>query len=360
MTAAVAPGNRLVNILLLSALSALPPLSIDMGLPALTQTSLRLQTSPAMAGMTLSLFMLGFAASPLVYGMLSDRYGRKPLLLIGLGLFAIGGVLCTVAPSIGWLLAARMVQGAGAGVGPTIAMAASRDLLEGVVLRRRLANLAMLRNVAPIVAPSIGALLLALGGWRAISAMLALAGIVLFAIMRFRFVESLSPGKRRDGALLPELWRSARYLMAAHRALAFAAVSGGECDDPVAWRRPHRRSAPADGDSGRPARRACRRDGVFCRGDVRLRPRRADGVPRGAGAGGRDRRDGGGADEYVPDDLYERVESSGRVPVSRSRGYRGTRGHGAVRDARLCCSQPCALSRSRRAAIPAPIPIAPR
>ena len=226
MTAAVAPGNRLVNILLLSALSALPPLSIDMGLPALTQTSLRLQTSPAMAGMTLSLFMLGFAASPLVYGMLSDRYGRKPLLLIGLGLFAIGGVLCTVAPSIGWLLAARMVQGAGAGVGPTIAMAASRDLLEGVVLRRRLANLAMLRNVAPIVAPSIGALLLALGGWRAISAMLALAGIVLFAIMRFRFVESLSPGKRRDGALLPELWRSARYLMAARRALAFAAVQG--------------------------------------------------------------------------------------------------------------------------------------
>ena len=77
MTAAVAPGNRLVNILLLSALSALPPLSIDMVLPALTQTSLRLQTSPAMAGMTLSLFMLGFAASPLVYGMLSDRYAQR-------------------------------------------------------------------------------------------------------------------------------------------------------------------------------------------------------------------------------------------------------------------------------------------
>ncbi len=226
MTIAVAPRSRLANILLLSALSALPPLSIDMGLPALTEISQRLHTSATMAGMTLSLFMMGFAASPLVYGMLSDRYGRKPLLLVGLGLFALGGVLCTLAPSIGWLLAARTIQGAGAGVGPTVAMAASRDLLEGVVLRRRLANLAMLRNVAPIVAPSIGALLLGLGGWRAISAMLALAGIALFATMRFRFAESLSPRNRRDGALLSELWRSARHLAAAHRALGFAAVQG--------------------------------------------------------------------------------------------------------------------------------------
>lgn len=220
------PGGRLATVLLLSALSALPPLAIDMGLPALTVLQQRLATSPAMAGMTLSLFMLGFAASPLAYGMLSDRFGRKPLLLIGLGLFALGGLLCTLAPSIGWLLAARVIQGAGAGVGPTMAMAASRDLLEGVVLRRRLANLAMLRNAAPIVAPSIGALLLSLGGWRAISGMLALAGIALFAVIQFRFAETLPRGRRRDGAILPELWRSARHLAAAHRALGFAAVQG--------------------------------------------------------------------------------------------------------------------------------------
>lgn len=226
MTTLPPSGNRLANILLLSSLSALPPLSIDMGLPALTVLQQRLGTTPGMAGMTLSLFMLGYAASPLVYGMLSDRFGRKPLLLIGLGLFALGGVLCTFAPSIGWLLVARAIQGAGAGVGPTIAMAASRDLLDGVVLRRRLANLAMLRNVAPIIAPAIGALLLGLGGWRAISGMLALAGITLFITMRLHFSETLPRARRRDGALLAELWRSARHLAAARRALGFAAVQG--------------------------------------------------------------------------------------------------------------------------------------
>lgn len=224
MTTSAGGSRRLGEVMLLSALSALPPLAIDMGLPALTVLRERLHTSPAMAGMTLSLFLLGFAASPLVYGMLSDRLGRKPLLLAGLGLFAFGGVLCTLAPSIGWLLVARMIQGAGAGVGPTIAMAASRDLLEGIVLRRRLANLAMLRNVAPIIAPSIGALLLALGGWRAISGMLAAAGILLFAFIRLRFRETLPPARRRDGPLLPELWRSARHLLAARQALGFAAV----------------------------------------------------------------------------------------------------------------------------------------
>ncbi len=226
MTPAESSGGRLANILMLSALSALPPLAIDMGLPALTVVQQRLATSPAMAGMTLSLFLLGFAASPLVYGMLSDRFGRKPLLLIGLGLFALGGMLCTLAPSIDWLLAARVIQGAGAGVGPTIAMAASRDMLDGVVLRRRLANLAMLRNAAPIIAPSIGALLLGLGGWRAISGMLALAGIALVAIIQLRFAETLPRARRRDGAILPELWRSARHLAAHGRALGFAAVQG--------------------------------------------------------------------------------------------------------------------------------------
>jgi DHA1 family bicyclomycin/chloramphenicol resistance-like MFS transporter len=226
MTAAGSAGNGLANILMLSALSALPPLAIDMGLPALTMVQQRLATTPALAGMTLSLFLLGFAASPLVYGMLSDRFGRKPLLLIGLGLFALGGVLCTVAPSIGWLLAARVIQGAGAGVGPTIAMAASRDLLDGVMLRRRLANLATLRNAAPIIAPSIGALLLGLGGWRAISGMLALAGIALIATIQLRFAETLPRTRRRDGAILPELWRSARHLAGQHRALGFAAVQG--------------------------------------------------------------------------------------------------------------------------------------
>jgi DHA1 family bicyclomycin/chloramphenicol resistance-like MFS transporter len=197
-----------------------------MGLPALTELQTGLGTTAEMAGLTISLFMLGFAASPLLYGMLSDRYGRKPLLLVGLVLFALGGVLCTLAGSISGLLAARLLQGAGAGVGPTIAMAASRDRFDGVMLRRRLANLAMLRNAAPIIAPSLGAALLLLGGWRAIPVMLAVSGVLLVGIMAVGFAETLPPERRRSGSLVAELWRTARHLAGARRALGFGAVQG--------------------------------------------------------------------------------------------------------------------------------------
>jgi MFS transporter, DHA1 family, multidrug resistance protein len=108
-------------------LCALSPLSIDMGLPGLPFIQQAFDVNADATGLTLSLFMAGFATTPIVYGILSDRHGRRPLLLAGLALFALGGVVCAMAPSIGWLLGARFVQGAGAGAGPTIAFAATRD-----------------------------------------------------------------------------------------------------------------------------------------------------------------------------------------------------------------------------------------
>ena len=116
------------------------------------------------AALTVTVFMAGFALSPIVYGALSDAWGRRPLLITGLALFAAGGLACLFAPTLCWLLFARLVQGMGAGCGPTLAFAATRDQLTGRQLGARLALLTTLLNTAPLTAPSLSAACLMLGG----------------------------------------------------------------------------------------------------------------------------------------------------------------------------------------------------
>jgi MFS transporter, DHA1 family, multidrug resistance protein len=99
------PPNSVLFAIFLGTLAALPPISIDMALPALVQISGSLHASPSQAGLTLSVFMAGFAVGPLAYGPLSDARGRKPTLLLGLALFTLGGVGATLAPGIGVLRA---------------------------------------------------------------------------------------------------------------------------------------------------------------------------------------------------------------------------------------------------------------
>ncbi len=222
-----AKGGRF-DLAFLVLLCALPPLSIDMGLPALPDVAAGLGTGAAGSALTVSLFMAGFAVTPLAYGLLSDRHGRRPLLVAGLGLFALGGIGAALAPSIGWLLLARLVQGAGAGAGPTLAFAATRDRLQGVRMARRLAILTMLLNTAPIVAPSLGTAVLALGGWRGIYGSLALGGFALLAVAIRGFVETrprqaLAADRR---GLFATLVRDAAVLRSRPDVLAPGAVYG--------------------------------------------------------------------------------------------------------------------------------------
>jgi DHA1 family bicyclomycin/chloramphenicol resistance-like MFS transporter len=147
--------------LLLSLLVALPSFGIDMSLPALTATGAALDVAPAQAGMMMSLFMLGFAVAPLFYGPASDRYGRKPV-----------------------------VQGAGAGASMTIALAVIRDLFEGRAARTKLSYVAIATTIVPMIAPTAGAALLAIGGWRVIHAVLAGIGLLLLLAMLLGLAES--------------------------------------------------------------------------------------------------------------------------------------------------------------------------
>jgi DHA1 family bicyclomycin/chloramphenicol resistance-like MFS transporter len=184
--------------LLIGFLVALPSFGIDMSLPALTETGAALGVAPAQAGLMMSLFMLGFAVAPLVYGPASDRYGRKPVVVFACTLFIVAGIGCALARSLPTLLMWRVVQGAGAGASMTIALAIVRDLFEGQAARTKLSYVAIATMIVPMIAPTAGAALLALGGWRLIHAALAGVGLLLLLAMVLGFAESarLDPANR--------------------------------------------------------------------------------------------------------------------------------------------------------------------
>ncbi|HEY1857296.1 multidrug effflux MFS transporter [Acidocella sp.] len=184
-------------LLFLGALAALPPLAIDMSLPAMPVIARALHAASSMVGLTLSLFMAGFAVSPVVYGPLADRYGRRLPLLAGLLLFTLGGLAAMAAPTIALLLTARLVQGVGAGAGMTLAFTIVRDLFEGRAAQTRLAVITIVANVAPIVAPALGALLLGMAGWRGIYGVPGLSGVLLTVIAAVSLPET------RPGAAPP-------------------------------------------------------------------------------------------------------------------------------------------------------------
>lgn len=173
----------------------MPPLATDMALPALGHIAESLRTTAGLSGLTISLFMAGFAVTPLIYGPLSDRYGRKPVLIAGLSLFALASLLCAVASSIGILLIGRLLEGAGAGAGITIALAIVRDLFSGAAARTRMSMVTVVVNVAPVIAPSLGAVIVTFANWRTIFGILALIALAVVLTSAIGYQESRKRGE---------------------------------------------------------------------------------------------------------------------------------------------------------------------
>lgn len=165
--------------LLLGSLVTLASFATDMALPVLAATALSLGVTPARAALTMSVFMAGFAAGPLVVGPLSDRFGRRPILLTGCAAFALFGALGASAQSIQTLLLCRTLMGMGAGMVQVLVLATVRDLFTGREARARQSYVNMASGVAPIIAPTIGVWVAAAGGWRGIYALLAVGALVL-------------------------------------------------------------------------------------------------------------------------------------------------------------------------------------
>ncbi len=166
-------------MVLLAAMTALGPLSLQIFVPALPAIQADFGVSSGIAQLALSLSILANAVAALSYGPLSDRFGRRPVVMAGLVMFVVGSILCSTAPTIGLLILGRIVQAAGGVAGMVIARAIVRDLYDRDRAASMIAYLTMAMVVAPTLAPSIGALILALGGWREIFVAVTAIGCLL-------------------------------------------------------------------------------------------------------------------------------------------------------------------------------------
>jgi DHA1 family bicyclomycin/chloramphenicol resistance-like MFS transporter len=226
-------GVRAEMVLLIGALSAFAPLSIDMYLPGLPAIATDLGATPAEVQLTLTACLVGLALGQLVAGPLSDTFGRRRPLLIGLAMYTIASLLCAVAPTVWGLIALRVLQGIGGAAGIVIARAVVRDHFAGSDAARFFALTMLVNGLAPILAPIIGGQLLLITTWQGVFVVLGAIGAVLFVATWFRLRESLPPERRRSGRLA-DVARTYRglvtdrgfmsYVLAS--ALAFAAMFG--------------------------------------------------------------------------------------------------------------------------------------
>lgn len=183
-------------------MTAVTALSIDMSLPAQPALAEAFGVSSSTAQLTLSLFLLGFAAAQIITGYLSDVLGRRRVMLGGLALFTVSGVACAASPTIEVLLACRVLQGIGAAAAPVVARAMVRDAVPGAQSARLLSTMLAALAVAPMIAPVIGGALLGAFGWRAIFVMLAVTGALFFALAAATLTETLAPEKRSSHSLV--------------------------------------------------------------------------------------------------------------------------------------------------------------
>jgi MFS transporter, DHA1 family, multidrug resistance protein len=211
--------------LLLGALAAMTALAIDMSLPTLPTLTRELAASPQSVQLTLNLFILGYAAGQLIYGPLSDRFGRRRLLLVGLTIYTIGGFASALAPSIEWLVSARLVQGFGACVGPVLGRAVVRDHMTGRRAAQTLSYITVTMALGPLVAPMIGGFLLNRLGWPSIFVFLGAFGLALLVATWFGLAESL---KQPDlqALRLARLLSNYRAFFANRICVGFAFVNG--------------------------------------------------------------------------------------------------------------------------------------
>jgi MFS transporter, DHA1 family, multidrug resistance protein len=174
------PGSFALTALL-ALLTGLGPLSVDMHLPSLPDIVRLLAAPPARVQLTISLYLVGFAFGQIVYGPLSDRRGRKPVLMVALALYSIGSLACAVASSIEVLVVARILQGFGASGAISLARTIVRDLYSGARAGRQLSLMGGITALAPIVAPLIGSTLQVAFGWRGNFVLLLAIGLTATA-----------------------------------------------------------------------------------------------------------------------------------------------------------------------------------
>ena len=226
-------SSRGLLLLILGALSAIGPLSIDMYLPALPAITSEMLSAPAQVQLPLTACLIGVSVGQVIAGPVSDVRGRRVPLIVGVAGFMLASLLCAFAPSVPMLIAFRLLQGILGGTALVIVRAVVRDLYDGAAIARIFATLMLVSGLAPILAPIAGAQLLAFTSWRGVFVALSVAGLVLLLAVLPGVRETLPAGQRESGGLkhtVNTFWKLLRdrsFMGAALTAgLAFAAMFG--------------------------------------------------------------------------------------------------------------------------------------
>ena len=180
------------------------PLSTDLYLPALPEMGGYFSASEFLVGLTLTIFFFVFAVSMVLFGPMADKFGRRPILILGAAIYTAASFSCAVSSNIYFLLAGRFFQAVGSGAVITVSTALIKDCFRGELMRKILAITQALGVIAPMVAPLVGGILLTFTDWRGSLYLLTILGAINL-IVAFLFCETLSEHKRYHGGILNSL-----------------------------------------------------------------------------------------------------------------------------------------------------------
>ena len=222
-----APTGRaaLGLLVLLGTLTAIGPLSLDTYLPAFPSMTRDLAASQAQIQLSLTTCLVGMALGQLVTGPLSDRWGRRLPVLVGVGAYTLLSLVCAAAPSAETLAAARFVQGFAGGMGTVVARAVVRDLYSGRAAAKYFSRLVLVFGIAPMAAPAFGSLVLRFGDWRTVFVALAVIGALLATAAGWRLPETLPAARRNTGGLAATV-AAGRALLTDRVYLGYALTQG--------------------------------------------------------------------------------------------------------------------------------------
>ena len=227
------PGTFALTALL-AGLSAVGPLTTDMYLPSLPDIARRLDASTAQVQFTISAYLIGFAVGQILYGPISDRHGRKPVLLGAIALYCAASLACALSTSIEMLIVARAFQALGGCGGIVLTRAIVRDIYSGTHAGRELSLIGSVMALAPVIAPIFGGIVQTGFGWRATFLVLVVAGLAGSAIVWSLLPETLRM-RASEPVSLPSMLRSYRVVARSPAYHSYLAITSASYAGLFAW-----------------------------------------------------------------------------------------------------------------------------
>jgi len=227
------PGTFALTALL-AGLSAVGPLTTDMYLPSLPDIARLLGASSAQVQLTISAYLVGFAAGQIIYGPVSDRHGRKPVLIGAIALYCAASLACALSTSIEMLIVARAFQALGGSGGIVLTRAIVRDIYSGAHAGRELSVIGSVMALAPVLAPVLGGLIQTAFGWRVTFLALVGAGFAGAAVVWVLLPETLN-NRAAEPVSLPSMLRSYRIVGRNPAYLAYLSITSASYAGLFAW-----------------------------------------------------------------------------------------------------------------------------